>query len=67
MREIGVKAVCDGLPGTRWVVRGLGEIFPIRRGKRLPMEVLPKQVFWDFVGNDMERHFVLVHPVAWEM
>lgn len=44
MREIGEQAVCDGLRGTRWIVRDLGEAFPTRRGSRPPMEVLPKEV-----------------------
>lgn len=49
MREIGVKAFCDGRRGTRWTLRGQGEVCPIQKGNRHPLQSPPKQVSWDCV------------------
>lgn len=46
MREIAEQAACDGLRGIRLTGGDLGEGIPIRRGSRLPMEVLPRVAVW---------------------
>lgn len=39
VREIGVKAFCDGRRGTQWRQRGLGEVFPTRKANKYLTEI----------------------------